>query len=308
MVIKPRYESEELKLYRILNRRMELSDEEVQHYWSLEKGYEGELQFDAWLADLPGSENWLILNDLMLECNRSTFQIDSLLLVDETLYFFEVKNYEGDVYIDGNGRWLTLAKKEIKNPLLQLERSESLLRQLLQNHGIKTLIEPYVIFINPHFQLYQAPLGQPIIFPTQLQRFSKKLPKSLIIKDQNIKFAHQLVALHLEESPYKRLPRYTYDNIKKGISCVSCKSLNVNYEMGTLICNNCAYKEEVEAGVLRSVNEFKLLNPDNKITTASIHEWCRIIESKKTIRRILSKHFILVPQGRTSYYAESHFI
>jgi hypothetical protein len=128
-----------------------------------------------------------------------------------------------------------------------------------------------------------------------------------MIKDQNIKFANQIAALHIEESPYKRLPRYTYDNIKKGISCGSCKSLNVIYKIDTLICINCAYKEEVETGVLRSVAEFKLLYPDNKITTTSIHEWCRIIESRKTIRRIISKHFILVPQGRTSYYADSHF-
>ncbi|MFC0414338.1 nuclease-related domain-containing protein [Cytobacillus solani] len=215
MVIKPRSESKELKLYRMLNMRMDLSVEEVQYYGSLEKGFEGEIQFDAWLESLPESENRLILNDLLLECNHTTFQIDSLLLVDETLYVFEVKNYEGDFYIDENGRWLTLSKKEIKNPLLQLERSESLLRQLLQNHGIKTHIEPYVIFINPNFQLYQAPLGQPIIFPTQLKRFSKKLP----VKPANrkgIQIAEKLLSIHLKESPFKRLPKYTYEQLKKG--------------------------------------------------------------------------------------------
>lgn len=303
MVIKPRSESKELKLYRMLNMRMDLSVEEVQYYRSLEKGFEGEIQFDAWLESLPESENRLILNDLLLECNHTTFQIDSLLLVDETLYVFEVKNYEGDFYIDENGRWLTLSKKEIKNPLLQLERSESLLRQLLQNHGIKTHIEPYVIFINPNFQLYQAPLGQPIIFPTQLKRFSKKLP----VKPANrkgIQIAEKLLSIHLKESPFKRLPKYTYEQLKKGIICQSCHSCELQFQDQILVCTKCSCKEDVRSSIIRSVEEFILLFPDRKVTTNAIFDWCKGIKSKKVIRKILSENFTCIGYGKSSYYVD----
>ncbi|MEH7418934.1 nuclease-related domain-containing protein [Neobacillus drentensis] len=76
-----------------------------------------------------------LLNDLLLESNDSKFQIDSLMIRQEPLLLFEVKNYKGDFNYE-NGRFYSLASnKEIKNPLLQLERCESLLRQLLQSLG-----------------------------------------------------------------------------------------------------------------------------------------------------------------------------
>lgn len=270
-VIKPRYESEELKIFRILNRRMNLFAEEVQYYRLLEKGYEGELQFDAWMGSLADSENWLILNDLLFESNHTTFQIDSLLLVNETLYFFEVKNYEGDFIINEKGRWLTLAKKEIKNPLLQLKRSESLLRQLLQNLGINKHIEPYVIFINPHFHLYHAPLSQSIIFPTQLKRFSKKLSVKPASR-KSIQMAEKLMSVHLKESPYKRVPEYTYEQLKKGIICISCQSCELRFQDHILVCSKCLCRDDVKSSIIRSVEEFILLFPDRKVTTNAIFE------------------------------------
>ncbi|MED3552492.1 nuclease-related domain-containing protein [Cytobacillus praedii] len=303
MVIKPRSESKELKLYRVLNIRMDLSDEEVQYYWSLEKGFEGEIQFDAWLNDLPGSENWLILNDLLLEYNRTTFQIDSLLLADETLFFFEIKNFEGDFFIDENGRWLTLANKEIKNPLLQLERSKSLLRQLLQSLGMKVAIKSNIIFINPHFQLYQAPLGQPIIFPTQLKRFSKQLPVKLANRKCR-QTAEKLVSIHLKESPYKRLPKYTYEQLKKGIICKSCHSRELQYQDYILICTKCSCKEDVRSSIIRSVEEFILLFPERKVTTNAIFEWCEVIKSKKVIRKLLLENYTCIGYGKSSYYVD----
>jgi Nuclease-related domain len=304
MIIKSRSASEELKLYRILNTRMDLSVEEVHHYWSLEKGFEGELQFDAWLADLPGSENWLVLNDLLLECNHTVFQVDTLLLADETLYFFEVKNYEGDFYIDEKERWRTLAKKEIKNPLFQLRRSESLLRQLLQNLGMKAPIASYIIFINPSFHLYQAPLGQPIIFPTQLKRFSKKLP----IKRANrngVHIAEKLLSIHLKESPYKRVPEYTYGQLQKGIICKSCHSCELQFQDHILVCTKCSSKEDVRSAVIRSVEEFTLLFRDRNVTTNAIFEWCKVIKSKKVVRKILLENYTCIGYGKSSYYVES---
>lgn len=44
MPFKGRVESDELKMLRILNTRMELSEEEKRHYLNLEKGYEGEVK------------------------------------------------------------------------------------------------------------------------------------------------------------------------------------------------------------------------------------------------------------------------
>jgi hypothetical protein len=303
MIIKPRYESAELELLRCLNRRMNLPVTEVNYYSNLEKGFEGEERFDEWLENL--SDDWLILNDLLLESNNTVFQIDTLLISQETTYLFEVKNYEGDFFIDAD-RWYTLSGSEIKNPLLQLKRSESLFRRLLQDLRFNSSIESYLIFVNPDFHLYQAPLNLPIIFPTQLNRFINKINKeSFKLEDKHSKFAEQLVSIHLKKSPYTRLPDYTYDQIEKGITCGSCHLFIAEFTEKKLICNECGCREEVTTAVLRSVEEFKLLFPDRTLTTKAIYEWCKIIKSKKTIRRILSRNFKLMRCGRSSHYVNT---
>ncbi|WP_407928600.1 nuclease-related domain-containing protein [Alkalihalobacterium elongatum] len=142
------------------------------HLLKLEKGFTGELKFDKWLEDF--SLECLVLNDLLLEYNQTIFQFDTLILTKETIYIIEIKNYEGDFIIEGE-RWYTITKKEINNPLLQLKRSESLLHRIIKDYGYHFSIQSYLIFINPHFHLYQALPNLPIIFPTQLDRFKQKM-------------------------------------------------------------------------------------------------------------------------------------
>jgi hypothetical protein len=64
LILKPRQVSDELKLMRILNARMELEEKDKQNYLNLEKGYKGELIFDTLMENLI--QERLILNDLLL--------------------------------------------------------------------------------------------------------------------------------------------------------------------------------------------------------------------------------------------------
>ncbi|MFC4801042.1 nuclease-related domain-containing protein [Neobacillus sp. GCM10023253] len=83
-----------------------------------------------------------ILNDLLFTVNNQTFQIDSLIIVPGQIYLCEVKNYEGNYFYElgpesepESDRLYKLPKTEYTNPLYQLNKSNSLLRQLLQNLG-----------------------------------------------------------------------------------------------------------------------------------------------------------------------------
>ncbi|QED46257.1 nuclease-related domain-containing protein [Cytobacillus dafuensis] len=302
MLIKQRTEPVELKLLRFLNARMELSEKEKNIYLNLEKGFKGELWFDNWLENLSGE--WLVLNDLLLESNNSVFQIDTLLITSEKIYLFEIKNYEGDFYIQGD-KWYTISKSEIKNPIFQLERSGMLFRGLLQELGFSSPIESYLIFVNPDFFLYQTPLSLPIVSLAQLNRFKNKLIMNEgILKKRHSKFAEQLVSICLKESPYTRLPEYNYDQLERGVTCAYCYSLMDSLTEGeeTIVCKECGGKENVISAILRSTEEFKLLFPDRKITTNEIFEWCKGVKSSRSIRRILSKKYELIKQGRSSYF------
>ncbi|MEH7305714.1 NERD domain-containing protein [Neobacillus drentensis] len=297
MSFKSRSEPAEVTILRSLNNRMILAEKDKKRYYTLEKGYEGELMFDALTEKLQSHS--LILNDLRLESNKSKFQLDSSIVFQAKINLFEVKNYEGDYYYE-NGKFYTLFKKEIQNPLHQLEREETLLREVLHNIGIKIPIESYVVFINPAFFLYQAPLNKPIIYSNQLPLFMKNLnmqPSNL--NTWHMKLAEKLVSLHQTELPYDRLPPYEYGRLRKGTTCKRCNSFSVSVKGYKIVCGTCGCEEEVASAVIRGVEEINLLFPNIKITTNLVHEWCKIFESKKAIRRVLKQNYCFV--GRKEF-------
>ncbi|MFV8828776.1 nuclease-related domain-containing protein [Alkalihalobacterium sp. APHAB7] len=209
------------------------------------------MQFDYLIRNLRS--DILILNDLLFEHNHTIFQIDSVLITGESILLIEVKNYDGDYYMEEE-KWYSLTtteiKREVKNPLLQLKRTESMFIQLLHHLGFSSstsTVKSHLVFVNPNFFLYHAPLQFPIIFPTQIQRFINKLDDMRAKKNMDIyhKLADELVSIHIKNSP--------------------------------------------------------LLFPDHRITTTAIYDWCNIVPTY-SIRKILSRHFKLMGQGKSSYY------
>jgi len=302
LILKPRQVSDELMLLRILNARMKLAEKDKQNYLNLEKGFEGELKFDALMANLQ--QERLILNDMLLERNTTKFQIDSLHITQATVFHFEVKNFEGDYYIEKD-RFYTYSGKEILNPLFQLRRSETLIRQLLQHLGYSFQVESYLIFANPSFTLYQAPKDPSIIFPTQLQRFLLKMNRvsSSNLNTRHSKLAEQLLAIHQVDDPYKRLPAYSFRGVRKGMCCGNCGSFDFSVGKQIIVCEVCGKKEAVEQAVIRAILEYKLLFPNSKLTSIVVYDWCNIF-SLKTIRRVLGNNFKQTGQNKGICYGE----
>lgn len=304
-IIKQRKETEELLKLRILNARMDLTSKEKGYYLNLEKGFQGELMFDDQIFKL--TNNFLVLNDLLLEYNNSIFQIDSTLIFQNIIYRFEIKNNEGDHYYDcKTNRWYTVAEKEIKNPVIQMERSEPLYRQLLKDIGLGLPIKTFLVFVNPTFHLYNAPLNLPIIFPGQIDRFMQMLAQNQSnVTDFHRQIAKNLAGLHLEKSPYERKFDFEYSKVEKGMSCRSCHSLlkPSSVKTGKLLCFNCGFEERTTEAVLRNIGEFSLLFPEMQITTNRIADWCAIL-SKKVIRQVLLKNFTLIGHGGSSHYVQ----
>lgn len=199
-----------------------------------------------------------------------------------------------------------MSKSEINSPILQLQRSQSSLRRLLKQIGNETLIEAYLIFINPEFHLFNAPLNQPIIYPTQLKRFLNQLvAKRHHIKDRQIKTAEKLLSLHVFDNPYNRMPLYHYENLEKGILCGSCGCYNTQIsERLFIVCNKCGKKERIESALLRCLEEFILLFPNEKLTTKKVLDWCKVINSEKQVRRVLVENFEHIGWGKSSHFVK----
>lgn len=279
MLVKNRCESLELVTLSLLEPRMKLEQKDKHHYFNLTKGYDGEIVFDGFIKNITTGN--LVLSDLLLENNNTTFQIDSLVITQGIIYQFEVKNYEGDYFYEGE-RLKRIKGEEISDPIIQLKRSETLLRQLLKSHGFNYSLESYIVFINPEFTFYQAPLNQPIIFHSQLNRFINNVNnKNSKLNSSHTQLAEKLKSLHLSESPFSRLPSFEYSQLKKGIICTSCHKIIKNQQSYYLICSKCGAKENAETAILRNIEDYRLLFPNNKISTNTIHDWCGDIFPKK---------------------------
>lgn len=300
MFKKNRYESEELRVMKALNNRMELAEKEKQYYLNLQKGFEGEVMFDAHLHKV-GIQSF-VLNDLLFEWSHSHFQIDSLMILQQLINLFEVKNFEGEYYFDGD-KFKKLNGTEVKNPLLQLERNESLLRQLMNYFGFKIPLQSYLVFVNPEFTLYQAPLDSRIILPTNLNRFIQKMNKQMsALNHLHERLSEKLLESHITKSPFTKVPDYDYSQLRKGVFCQACGSQIEEFHASTFVCKTCGKQENTKNTLLITIEEFRNLYPSLKVSTNIIYDWSGGVFPKKTIRRILKESFKVSGYGQWSYY------
>jgi hypothetical protein len=304
LLVKQRTVSISLQIRRYLKPRMSFSDKDLRQLKVDEKGFEGECLFDQLIDKSPAS-TYLQLRDLYLHRSNSPFQLDSIIITPHKIYLSDVKNYEGEVYIEGD-RWYYLSGRELKNPLLQLERSESLFRPLLHSLGINLPIESKVVFVNPDFTLFQANKNLPIILPSQVNSFLYRLGSvSMSAFNQRlIDAARNLALQHLEDPPQGRtlIPEYSYDPLKKGVPCVRCWELSVRLCGRYLICDICGCKESVTAGVQRNIDEHKLLFPNRFITVSAMIDWCGLDLSHYRMQKILVEYLLMAGSGKAAYY------
>lgn len=300
MFLKNRCESEELRVLKALNSRMDLAEKEKQYYFNLKKGFEGEVMFDGHLKRIVIQS--LILNDLLFEQNHSHFQIDSLMITQSLTYLFEVKNFEGEYYFDGD-TFRKINGTEVKNPLLQLDRNVSLLRQFFNSIGNKIPIEPYLIFVNPDFTLYHAPINKRIILPTNINRFILQMNhQKSILNNQHSRLSEKLLSSHVTKSPFTKVPSYEYAQLRKGVFCHSCGAVMEEYRGVILTCKKCGRHENTKEALLRSIEDHRILSPNEKISTNTIFEWCDELLPKPVIRQVLKENYTVSGYGQWSYY------
>jgi hypothetical protein len=304
MELKKRGMPKELQIFNSLAPRFELTSRDKQTHYSLQKGYEGELMFDQILDNQLQREH-LIIKDLLLNYDSNTFQIDTLIIFPTIIEFFEVKNFEGEHHYDKKrDKFYKNTDLEIQNPEHQMSRAETLLRKLLNQHGYQVGLRGTVVFVNPEFTLYNYTPDKPFVLPTQINPLMRKLNQipSRKITNQHKSIGNKLLSLHEKDYPVKKVPEYTFRELKKGINCYHCNSLSISLRGHYCYCSECGGKELVKSAVLRSVQDFKLLFQKERVTKATIHEWCGGMVTEQRIMRILAQNFQMFSKNRWAYY------
>jgi len=294
--------STQLQTFQYLKGRMAFTPEQNKTHDQLYKGYLGERKFSTILGKRLTS-NCIILFGLLLDSKTNLFQMDCFLIYQNDIFLIEIKNFKGDFYIQNDKWYICSSNKEIKNPLNQLERSTYLLPELLSTYGLRYQVNPYLIFVNDEFTLYNAPQHPSIILPTQINRFVQRLNRISSNMDyRHRKLANQLITSHITKSPYEKLPEYQFSELKRGIFCKSCRSKMLELQPGKMHCQQCSYVESIDSALLRNVLEFNFLFPEKIITTSVIQEWCGIQRTSRTIRRILKRYLGYEPNCSHSYF------
>lgn len=300
MIYKKRVKPKSLTILENLVGRMQFSQDDYWKYQNQKKGFDGEQLFDGMLKQLEC--DCLILNDLELPYNSSSFQIDSLIITAFKLYILEVKNYQGEFFMEG--KELYQKPNHLRsNPELFLERKQDYLSRVLQAKGYPYPIESKVVYVNDEFTLLQAPLTSMILLPTQIPAYLRSLSAiSTKIASSHKKLADTLIQMHLEDNGKRNIPAYTYDDLRKGILCPDCGSPAIHIKQKYCSCANCGYQNINTQELIRCIDEFRLLFPETKVTTQAIYLWCAKMFSEKSIQRVLTRYYKVNGATKGAYY------
>lgn len=297
MVVMPK----DLQLYTALSGRRSFNKAELVAFQNKKRGYDGERRFLS-LLERHLDKRYLTLHNLLLEHQGTLTEIDCLLVFQHQLFLIEVKNYQGEFEWHSDYLYAYNTKKQYRNPVHQLQRTEMVLRDVLSSIDAIYQIHSYVVFVHPAFTLYQAEHNSPVILPTNLQAFFSRfqqVPDDL--SSQHEYFVQQLEALRLPASPYTKYPEISYDQLRKDLFCKDCRNPMV-MEKRKVICTACSYIESTDAAVLRHLIEFELLFPEKLITTGILCEWIGEKLSKVTLRKIVKHYMEEVINGKYTHY------
>lgn len=297
MAYKDRIKPELLRIYEILLTRTKISKEAYYYFLNLKKGFDGESLFDEYTKQFKIDH--LFLNDLQLEVRNSSFQIDALMISSKMLVLYEIKNFEG-FYQWGKDKFTRKSGAFLENPTMQLEKTKVRLELLLLEKGYSLEVKAYTIFVNPEFTLLGAPSDENFILPNQILEHFRKIQAPAQLNAEQIKLAEMLANQHDPSYPRKK-PQYNYSELKKGIICPECETLLKNCSGYFHPCNKCGKNVNVKKAIQSSIEDFRTLFPEDKLTSSRIMDWCGS-GNQKRIYRILRDEYQMIGKNRGRYY------
>ncbi|GEK92208.1 nuclease-related domain-containing protein [Alkalibacterium kapii] len=301
-ILKERTKSKLLSGLQALDKRMNLSLSDKNYLFNLEKGYAGEELFDS-LVKKHLSMDCLVLNDLLLDSGGKSFQVDCVVITSNSLNIYEIKNYKGN-YQFSAGHLSTLTGQEIVSPVLQIKRSNTLMKELIKDFGSELSVKSSIVFVHPSFSLYLAKPTDPFILPNQVERHLIELSQhNFSLTKKHRYMADKLLREHREEVPYqKHLPDYNLKTLNQNLYCPGCNSSSLILTKCYAKCRDCKYKTTKDELVMDHIKDYKLLFPDEKVTVRKIRQWCGNKIRPRKIRDILIDRFDKKGKTSNTYY------
>jgi len=169
------------------------------------KGVVGERKTRKILERLP--ETYKVINDLLLQTERGTSQIDHTVLSPHGIFVIETKNYWGWIFGDEHAEYWTQvtygSKNRFYNPLRQNHGHVQTLKEVLGRSG-DVPYYPVVVF-DDGCVLKKVNTTHPVIYQKQLMEFILDRKREAVLTEKEIDRLYVgLLAAHCHDREVRR--------------------------------------------------------------------------------------------------------
>ncbi|GGI38903.1 nuclease-related domain-containing protein [Mammaliicoccus stepanovicii] len=271
-----------------------------EQYKILKTGYEGEQKF-ANILNLYHTK-WCIHDVQLKNCNQ--VQFDFIVVTDEEILQFEIKNYTGDYYYE-NHKLFRSSGYVSKDLLNQIEVSDNALRRIVSRYRFNREVKSYIVFVNPTFTLFGDLRSRiNLLLNSELYKI-QDMVSSNFKYDENKAIYETIKKLH---EPFMQnliqFERVSFEKIRKGIKCTNCQKLiktDLLYNARIWIeCSTCKTNILKHELIIYALKELYILK-GKPFSVSEAVEWTGV--SKTSLKRLLYKEFERVGKCKnTKYY------
>lgn len=274
---------------------------------SLENGVTGEnMALDYIKRNVP--DEWSIIRNLWVNY-QGLCEFDLILVTEgNQIYVFEVKNYSGTFsYQEGeckvNGRVIT------SNCVEQAKKAQVYLQAICRKISPDIRVTGVLVFISADnwIEINSEVKNLQILMRNQFQIFLKDIVKNnkAALGQRNmissLLYACQQYNIENPFTPQPLNPK-EISQLRKGMCCDSCQSFDLVIQTHTVSCRHCGFIETKEKTVLRTIHEYGVLTHNQHLTMGALLEFFNHQIHRNVLRRILTKYFDKVGNGRSTNY------
>lgn len=298
MILKPLEPSFKLKYYQALLHRTHLTTQQQSDYQTCLSGYQGEQTF---LNMIQPFKEILIICDINMISAIGEAQFDFLVIFNQTITHFDVKNYKGTYRIE-DGAFKNQYNNNVKNPDIQLSRAHNILQNIIHPYYPHIKIHSYNVFINDQYFFKGDTNNEKWIFRSMLNHYLKQYQKQNIFPEEDFHLATFILKNQAEQSHYQQPVKTPFHWDMKGLKCPTClNSIQLlERNKNTYTCNHCHTKHTVKSIIKHNLKELYILKGD-AFTTKEATKWCEHIPLR-TLQRVLNACFINQSSYKGSKY------
>lgn len=255
------------------------------------KGYIGEQKVDFHLDQLPG--NYTILHDVYLKPrNSQSFQIDSLVITNQSIFIIETKNFSGTITFHPILRQFTrnnnMNEEGYRYPITQAENTQQKLTHWLHDQHLHDISVHYLIAISDPSTIVKV-IGDEQAIASKVAH-AEHIPQKIIAHNEEVSGKRwtsrkigEIILSHCETYDFNILDKYGIKqaHLKTGVFCPGCKQLGMTRGHGMWICRYCTHRSR--KAHLKALSDYFLLG-NSWITNQACQRFLHLPTKSMTTR------------------------